>query len=699
LPATRQDKRQLRFVGGLNTESGHLAPVPNTWADGLNMVPNIDGSIVRRTRIDKEADGGTITTVEAADVALQATSVGEWMSAAGDGALNYVAVQSGNMVYFRENIEPVSGAPLFSIDLNDYQVPGTPLACQFVPCSYASGTGRFFIVSAAITPLMVTLSEDESSIDVTELALRIRDFKGVFPDLDGSIDNTVGDGLRNEPATLTPAHHYNLLNQGWDEAHIGYFHHAGVPFGEAAGEPDVTITGAGTYPANTDRQEWGDNSMLVTRADSASGITYAWSFVGVRTLRGKTITRAPRGRFLISPFGEDRTTVSGVVGLPTSSVTYTRPTTVTFHAGRVWYSGIIGREQGQELLFSQVGDDPSTFANCYQAADPTSSDDSSIADSDGGVITIHEAGTILKLVSYQNMLVVIADNGVWQIAGGGAGGAFTATDYSVSRVSTIGSVNADSVVLVNDRILYWSDAAILQVTLPSTSSTGQLEATPVTDATIATFYTAINALSKKFSTGLYHSDEKLVIWLYNGGIPSGASYNWKKTKALILDLRLPAWYPFEFSDSNLAIPVSAFPFGMIVTRPISRGVEVDIEVVTSTPEFVVDSNDEQVVISIPTFASNGRVLKFLSYIPTGSTTLQLTAADLMIREYSDLLGTVRFYDWFSVDNQGTSFESFVETQWEEDGIGADKRFQNHYVTVFLRKTETGVESYDDGGGE
>jgi len=694
MPQRTINKRQFKFTGGLNTESGYLAPAPNTWADGLNMIPNLNGEIARRTRLDREEDANTITTRIPADSSLEASSVGEWASAAGDGTLNFAVVQAGSTLYFRPNADPLSDTATFTIDLTVYQIPGTPLACQYVPCQYASGTGRFFIVSAATQPLMVVLDESHTSITVTPLDLKIRDFTGIFPDVDGSIDMTVGAGLKHEPATLSPAHRYNLQNQGWDSTYIGYYHD-GKSFD--TGSDSGFMPGSGVYPSNVAQQPWGDDSVLVTRADSSSGATFDWSFQGVRKLADKTVTRAPRGRYIISPFGNDRGTVSGVAGLPASTITYTRPTCIAFHAGRAWYSGITGREQSQQVLFSQTGDDPSTFANCYQAADPASKDDSSLVDSDGGLIVIHEAGTILRLVSLQNNLLVICDNGVWQISGG-SGGAFKATDYSVSKVTAIGAVAADAVVLVNDLVFYWAEAAIMQVSLPNTSVTGSMVAQSLTDATIATYYSDINALSKRFCQGLYDPDAKLVYWAYNGDEPNGAAYNWKKNKLLILDLRLGAWYPLKFSDSNLDTPGTAYFVGLVLTRAISRGTDIDVNIIDSLENEVLDSNDVNVVISLPTLASTGRVLKFISYVPSGGADMILTAADLRLRVYSELLGVVSFRDWFVLDEVGSDFQAYIETQWEEDGIGADKRFTTHYATIFLKKAERGVEHYDDGGG-
>src|SRR5690606_21646018 len=88
--------------------------------------------------------------------------------------------------------------------------------------------------------------------------------------------------------------------------------------------------------------------------------------------------RAPRGHFIVDAFYIDRTAVSGVPNLDVEVVT-SRPPTVSFFSGRVWYAC------DSTVYFSQVLDDKAKAGFCYQEADPTSEDISDLIASDGGV--------------------------------------------------------------------------------------------------------------------------------------------------------------------------------------------------------------------------------------------------------------------------------------------------------------------------
>jgi len=47
-------KDAFTFVGGLNTEGGFFVTPENSWKEGVNVVPTIDGSIERRAGLDYE---------------------------------------------------------------------------------------------------------------------------------------------------------------------------------------------------------------------------------------------------------------------------------------------------------------------------------------------------------------------------------------------------------------------------------------------------------------------------------------------------------------------------------------------------------------------------------------------------------------------------------------------------------------------
>ena len=125
------------------------------------------------------------------------------------------------------------------------------------------------------------------------------------------------------------------------------------------------------------------------------------------------------------------------------------PTVVTQYAGRVWYGGFSSAVQDGDktsprlssyILFSQVVKEASQICLCYQAADPTSNEDSDLVDTDGGFIKIDGAYGIKALVAADTSLFVFAENGVWRIVGNSEGN-FSATGYSISKVNDKGCLS------------------------------------------------------------------------------------------------------------------------------------------------------------------------------------------------------------------------------------------------------------------
>src|SRR5690606_33328542 len=120
---------------------------------------------------------------------------------------------------------------------------------------------------------------------------------------------------------------------------------------------------------------------------------------------------------------------------------------------------------------------------------------------DGGVVDIIDAKNILKLIARETSLVVIAENGVWEISG--PDGIFKADDYSISQVTTVGAVNAQSILDVEGTIMYWADSGIMQLSPDQVS--GKLSANNLTETTIQSFYIDISSVSKLYCVGNYDS--------------------------------------------------------------------------------------------------------------------------------------------------------------------------------------------------
>lgn len=235
------------------------------------------------------------------------------------------------------------------------------------------------------------------------------------------------------------------------------------------------------------------------------------------------------------------TVIGGSAPNPSGNVVDFRPKAGAFFAGRVWYGGIDTARLSGRLYFSQVIENDSQYAKCYQIADPTDERISDLVPSDGGVIVIPEASNILKLVPYASSLLVFASNGVWEI-GPGDLGYFSATSYSVRKITDSGTVSAGSVVLLDNVPIFWSVTDIYM--LEQDPRTGYLLPRNISERTINTFYNDIPLARRRECLGVYDDLRKRAVWMYNPD--ASGSF----TKSLVFDSRLGAFTVNAFAGSE-----------------------------------------------------------------------------------------------------------------------------------------------------
>jgi hypothetical protein len=233
---------------------------------------------------------------------------------------------------------------------------------------------------------------------------------------------------------------------------------------------------------------------------------------------------APKGRTILNAFSQDR-----------SSIIYStayRPKVCAFFAGRAWYAGMGSAKELGTVYFSQVLDVISNVGKCYQQNDPTSEIFSDLLDSDGGTIQIPEAGEIIGLQPLGRGMAVLASNGVWFISG--LDTAFTAANYSVSRVSNVGCNSAKSIAAIEDSLLYWSNTGIY--TLSPGVTAAEFSSQNISDKNIKTFYQNIPTLNKVYAEVSYNVSDKLIYWLYSK-TDTGSTSSGRYNKKSILQMR------------------------------------------------------------------------------------------------------------------------------------------------------------------
>jgi hypothetical protein len=617
------------FVKGLITEATGLNFPENACTSTFNCRFSQVGEVRRRLGLDYEV-GFSSTTQERKSAVI---SEYVWGAVAGTGNVNFAVVQIGKDIHFYQisSLGALSaGKKSFTIDLEDYQVVGSPKVKR-APASFTSGKGFLFIAHPYCNTLYVEYSAEDDDITVNEYRVEIRDFEGVE------------DGLRLEerPTTLSNEHKYNLYNQGWYK----FVHTAN----EGAGEDDPIarfFEYKGEYPNNCDIWWLYKNEFEAFKPNETFGKVHVGN------------TPAPKGHFILKAFREDRSEATEVdctdiiPDLDIVSSGYFRPTCVAFYAGRVWHAGVTAQGFSSKLWFSQILDDISKVNHCYQQQDPTSEDNSELLDSDGGVIEIQEIGSIIKLFTAKSALIVFASNGVWAISGTQDSG-FSATDFQVEKISSVPTLSAISFVDVFGTPIWWNHDGIYTLTR---NQVGQPEVKSLTDETIKTFFDSIPANSKKYAKGAFNPLSKEVQWVYSSTNPIGDGLNASTTdldpaytynSILCLNTLTGAFYPWTI-DTTAGVQIN----GILSVEGIGS---------TFAEEDVFDENDATVTTSL------------------GAT---VTVEVATLQEFS---ATIKYLvsKQVSGDNYTVTFGQEIDTtykDWETPAVGVS--FSSTFVTGY-----------------
>jgi hypothetical protein len=311
-------------------------------------------------------------------------------------------------------------------------------------------------------------------------------------------------------------------------------------------------------------------------------------------------------------------------------VSTTRPKATAFFAGRVWYAGTNHPKLSSRIFFSQVIESDAQYGKCYQIADPTDERVPDLVPSDGGVIVIPELADVIDIMDYGQSLLIFATNGVWQIGPGGAG-YFSATSYSVRKITDQGATSSGAIVLAEGVPHYWSFSDIFRITQDPNS--GFLVATNLSSLTINRLYNGITQSFKKSAQGTYDDLNKRIVWVYG----SGSALDYQYTNALIYDMRLNAFVKYQFGFGS-----TGYLAGVFATKGSTSG-------------------------------NGNNKVKYIGILDTDS--LAISEAD------NDLT----FMDWDVAEES-----AYIVTGFEVLG-DPSRRKQAPYVYVYMYKTETGYD--------
>lgn len=658
-----------KFNAGLITDASPLTTPDNSSLDEDNFVLNIDGSRNRRYGMDLE-DGHVVITSPTPFSTSSATAVTtfKWTNAGGDPNRFVLVTQVGTTLDFFNLGEDAVSSGHFAREI----LPGSDHTKRF---SFASVDGMLVMVNGDKDVYVFQLNGN--IVSRTSRRILIRDFFGV-DDFHNGVDITRGNEVANRPTGgITTAHLYNLRNQSW-----------GIPRlrgnMESLHDPIITFNEEnGVLPSNADSVVY----ALYPDAEDADNRVVDRFFSKDLYNNPPGTTRAAQGYYIIDALDrglsrliEDQKNrarypaISWAFGGITHDETPSGATTIAEFAGRVFYGGFPGTvisgdghspKLSSYVMFSRLVDSLADIVSCYQAGDPTSKEFPDIIDTDGGFIRVNGAYGIQKLVNLGSALMIIAKNGIWRLVGGSDNG-FTATAYIVEKISDKGCTSPDSIVVVDNGVMYWSDDAIYFI---SPDQFGSWQSSNISFGRIQKFYDDINIEDKQLAYGEYDSYERKVRWLFRNSTRST-----EPVRELVLDLQLQAFYTNTIKQLQ----------GEVYPRPAAMYIGLSYQI--SNTEVGVLANNEQVVVGLNNviissgerLGVNQRELGYL-VITAVSPTIQYSFA-----KYSD----TRFRDWAKVNGVGVDADGFLVTSYMSGSdFQRDKRIP--YITTHMRRTEVG----------
>jgi hypothetical protein len=611
-----ENREYNNFIRGIVTEANPLTFPENASIDEANFVLNFDGSRQRRLGIDLEA-GYTATAVPSMTSAAIGVSCHEWKNAGNTVANQFAVVQVGDkLLVYNADADAISSSLIATIDASSVIIDETK------EIQAASGMGFFFFASGSGST--AALEYVGTTVTLRAINMKIRDFFGVY------------DGLTvdNRPASLSNAHKYNLFNQGWDAA-----------------KNSAVFSNRGSYPSNA--EIW----YVAKNADD--------DFAPARLTKTDFGTSAaPKGRYIIDAFDRStsRTAVSGISGLA-SDIETSRPACVEFFQQRIWYAGLNGSAvtltdtspsmQGF-VFYSRIIRTPQDFGQCHPDTDPTSEIDNEPSAVDGGYLNIPDSGQIYKLVPLLDMLIILAQNGVWAITGGDSG--FSGVEQQVQKISDFGCVSGSAAVKTETSVLYWSDSGIYMIG----SGEGGLAVENISKKTVHKLFSDIPKANKKHAVGNYDPINKRVSWLYSSDLAyDGTNYKFRFDTELLLDASLGAFY--KNTISTLTTGTSPYLAGQL-----------------TTPDL----------INAGTLGSSST--KYLTiWYEIGSPIPNVAFSHYWNRQ---------FVDWKSYNGVGRYFESYLLTGHELVGTILSTK-QAPWILAFSKRTENNIVAVSGGGVE
>jgi hypothetical protein len=508
------------FVRGIVTEFSGFNFPENACVDADNCEFTEKGEVIRRLGFRLEDSFAFFAYTF--DPALDRVNEFFWKTPGGQGEIAFVVVQLGTTLHFYKlgatNLSSNKNSFTYNLDL--VKAPGAPTT-RNQDCRFTAGSEVLVVTHPYCDPIEFTYVPLTDTFASRQIVVKVRDLKLLNP------NETAG----NRPATVTASQRYDRYNMGWT---LGTMDHpsSAVPTPTGGSLGFTYVNRQLVYPSLSELPWYYKNLQY-------SGLRYAWYSGDDLAQREIGVTFAPRGRFVLEAFNQDRSAISGVPGIPTITSGFQRPTAAVFLGSRLFVGGVATQGFSNKVYFSQIITDVKNNYDFYQKGDPTSELSFELLPNDGGEITILEAGRIVQLAVIKNALMVFTTNGVWSIQGS-EGVGFKANDFSVERVSDIAVYNPLSFVTVESFPLWWAQDAIYTIE----GEGGSLKAKNLTSQTIQSLYDEIPQACKATAKGVYNRLTQEVSWLYSDQEATPRVYN----RVLVLNIKTQGFYTYSVSN-------------------------------------------------------------------------------------------------------------------------------------------------------
>lgn len=652
------------FIKGLVTEASPLNFPPNASLSEENFELLRTGVRQRRLGMDYENDYA-VNILPGPPFGVQgAINTFIWNNVSGINGKDFLVVQMGYALnFFNMQKDSLS---------RDGYVGRYDVGNLIEKYTFASIDGDLIVATGHPSLARVKYDISTGTFSAEYFSLKVRDLWGV------SYAPTDSDPYYHPPQDAPAEHFYNLYNQSW-----------GIPRrmdGEGPGKFFDVIGYYSTYymrlPSSSE-EVWTAMTMRPGEEPYEYIRTNAW---------GEMLGAAPsaaKGYFIIDALrrGPSRTQAiednkARFPQMYLSSFTAKQDTTpggatvVYEFAGRVFYAGFSGEVLGGDIrsprlssyiLYSQLVNSPNDLGKCYQEGDPTSREGNDIVDTDGGFIKISGASEIIGMSNIGSSLIVIGSNGTWVISGGSDYG-FSATNNKVKQLSDVGCVSRSSIVKTSDSTLYWGANGIRSISI---TQTGDIIDTCISDNIINTFYSNISEKAKAVSAGVYDDVSKAVRWMYYEQDDQGVQ---SEIKELILDITVPAFYPYTVSNPPGCSIRGIFPTSTVQYRELYNNVVSGDDIVNSGLN----------VVTVP----------YLERMPSKSSVKYLMIQEAPLEFPKFTFGHYwngKFKDWYSRDGVGIDAAAHLLTGAITAGDSSVDK-QVPYVTVHMYRTENGVDS-------